>query len=243
MYLKHTLAPAFWHSISRRTNAVSPSHMPEAGEFHGCAPNFPKVKVKWDVQTKWKMAPPRYTRSHQSEDRGHLLLCKAVHDACSWGTRFCLTPRKNLPRVFPVHGRPMPHSLLSRGLAMGSFSSWLSKGPICLSKPLLLFWLGLPKSIFLSEATQGQQGQLESPRHGLGMWGPGQPAPTTSPRELWVTAGESPPFSQCLQTWWDWEKKHFKGSSWGILQIIPSLRWHNSCSQEQAKAVSLRPLK
>lgn len=187
---------------------------------------------------RWCLQDIQEATSQRTGDT--LLLCKAVHDACSWGTRFCLTPRKNLPRVFPVHGWPMPHSLLSRGLAMGSFSSWLSKGLTCLSKPLLLFWLGLPKSIFPSEATQGQ---LESPQHGLGMWRPGQPKPTMSPRELWVTAGESPPFSQCLQTWWDGEKKHFKGSSWGILQIIPSLRWHNSCSQEQAKALCLRPLK
>lgn len=98
-----------------------------------------------------------------------------------WGSQLWFTPSKSLPHAFPLRGQPMSHRLLPRALAMGSFSFWLSNGPICLSKWLLLFWLALPKSIFPFEAPQGQQGQLESPlRSGVAERQPGGVAPRTA---------------------------------------------------------------
>ena len=84
-----------------------------------------------------------------------------------WGAQLWLAPGENLPHVFPMSGWPMTHHLLSRGLAMGSFPSWLS-GTLT----------------HLSKATAFATGcnAQDSPR---------PPRPTWV---LWVTAGESPLF-------------------------------------------------
>lgn len=127
LYLKRTLVPTFWQNISRRTNAVSPSHIPEAGNFHGCALNcyifFSKVKVKWDAETKGETMPLRYTWNSPARGQGSPCFC-AKPAPGFWGT-WTLTPGKNLLQVFPVCGQPMPPNLLSRALAMGSFSCGL----------------------------------------------------------------------------------------------------------------------
>lgn len=141
---------------------------------------------------------------HQPEDRDHLVRAQslllgsgALGPSSQWKTccrcSLCVA---------------MPPNLLSRALAIGSFPPRLSRGLICLSKLLLLSWLGLPKSVMPFEAIQGQQVQLESSVHGgvwcccsqaaMGLCCPGQPAPTTSHLGTVDNTWGITPFPQCL---------------------------------------------
>lgn len=120
-------------------------------------------------------------------------------------------PRQKPAAGVPMRGQFRHHHLLLRALAMDSFSSWLSRGLTCLSKPLLLFRLGCPKCLFPSKANQSQQNQLDSCKSRvLGCcsqttWGCNTqdgPQPPHPSWELWTTAEASPLFhsiSRCDQ--------------------------------------------
>ena len=125
LYLNHALAPAFWQNLSRRTNAVSPSHVLEAGNFHGCAPNscvsFPKQRFSGIQKSSGRHCLSGTQEAISQRTGDTPLRRKAIQDACSQVlgcSALACTRRKPatcVPHAWLAHDSPSAFQRFSNG--------------------------------------------------------------------------------------------------------------------------------